>query len=74
MDPAEVPEASKGDQEEDEHEDDGRPVYVWTGSNDYATVMRLSFKRRISEVWLEAYALKQYVDLNLTAFEKILKK
>jgi phosphate transporter len=31
-------------------------------------------KKRISALWLDLYALKQYVDLNLTAFEKILKK
>lgn len=56
---------------EDETE---RPIYMWTGANDHATVMRIGFKKRISANWLEAYALKQYVDLNLTAFEKILKK
>jgi phosphate transporter len=50
------------------------PVYMWTANNGYAMVMRISFKKRISAVWLEAYALKQYVELNLTAFEKILKK
>jgi hypothetical protein len=54
--------------------DDGRAVFVWTANNDYATVVRIGFKKRISALWLEAYALKQYVDLNLTAFEKILKK
>nr|ODN89069.1 phosphate transporter [Cryptococcus depauperatus CBS 7841] len=51
-----------------------QPVFIWTGNNDYATVMRIGFKKRISAVWLESYVLKQYVDLNLTAFEKILKK
>ncbi|WWC93751.1 hypothetical protein V866_000587 [Kwoniella sp. B9012] len=51
-----------------------RPVFIWTANNDYGTVLRIGFKKRISSVWLEAYALKQYVDLNMTAFEKILKK
>ncbi|WWC90734.1 uncharacterized protein L201_005671 [Kwoniella dendrophila CBS 6074] len=51
-----------------------KPIYIWTSNNDYGTVLRIGFKKRISKVWLEAYALKQYVDLNLTAFEKILKK
>ena len=53
---------------------DERPVFVWTANNDYSTVVRIGFKKRIAALWLEAYALKQYVDLNLTAFEKILKK
>lgn len=70
--------AEMGDiQEEGEGEGEAsgdRPVYVWTGSNDHATVLRIGFKKRVSANWLEAYALKQYVDLNLTAFEKILKK
>jgi len=51
-----------------------RPAFVWTANNDHATVLRIGFKKRISSLWLEAYALKQYVDLNMTAFEKILKK
>jgi len=62
-------------QEQVSHEGNGhRQVLVWTANNDYGTVLRISFKKRISAVWLEAYALKQYVELNLTAFEKILKK
>ncbi|WOO83830.1 putative transporterc [Vanrija pseudolonga] len=48
--------------------------FNWTGSSDYATVLRIGFKKRVSHLWLDLYALKQYVDLNLTAFEKILKK
>ena len=69
--------AEMGDIQEEEQYggmEQDRPVYVWTGSNDHATVMRIGFKKRVSANWLEAYALKQYVDLNLTAFEKILKK
>lgn len=53
---------------------DQRPIWIWTANNDYGTVLRIGFKKRISAIWLEAYALKQYVELNLTAFEKILKK
>ncbi|KIR29057.1 phosphate transporter [Cryptococcus deuterogattii 99/473] len=53
---------------------DDIPVFVWTANNDYATVLRIGLKKRISKVWLDAYALKQYVELNMTAFEKILKK
>lgn len=84
MDTAYVPTwAHEDDEVEEEQGDDGEggtnnrrpaPVYVWMGSSDHATVMRIGFKKRISAVWLEAYSLKQYVELNLTAFEKILKK
>ncbi|ORY35603.1 SPX domain-domain-containing protein [Naematelia encephala] len=51
-----------------------RPIYVWTDKSDYGMVSRISFKKRLSDLWVEAYALKQYVDLNLQAFGKILKK
>ncbi|KAK8854806.1 hypothetical protein IAR55_003545 [Kwoniella newhampshirensis] len=82
MDPATVPDwAIISTRDEEEEGGNGlaatdvkRPVFVWTANNDYGTVLRIGFKKRISAVWLEAYALKQYVDLNLTAFEKILKK
>lgn len=53
---------------------DDTVYYNWTGNSDYATVLRIGFKKRISALWLDFYALKQYVDLNMTAFEKILKK
>ncbi|WVQ81862.1 hypothetical protein IAT38_003989 [Cryptococcus sp. DSM 104549] len=82
MDPATVPEWAQtveGDVEQGNNVGLGeaggkKAVFVWTASNDYATVLRIGFKKRISAVWLDAYALKQYVELNLTAFEKILKK
>ncbi|WVQ74954.1 hypothetical protein IAR50_004562 [Cryptococcus sp. DSM 104548] len=81
MDPATVPEwaqTSQGDVEEGRNPlaEPGarRPVFIWTANSDYGTVLRIGFKKRISKVWLDAYALKQYVDLNMTAFEKILKK
>ncbi|TXT14263.1 uncharacterized protein COLE_00456 [Cutaneotrichosporon oleaginosum] len=48
--------------------------YVWKGNTDYATVLRIGMKKRITALWLDLYALKQYVDLNFTAFQKILKK
>ncbi|GMK53595.1 hypothetical protein CspeluHIS016_0101810 [Cutaneotrichosporon spelunceum] len=48
--------------------------YVWRGNTDYAIVLRIGMKKRISALWLDLYALKQYVDLNYTAFQKILKK
>lgn len=48
--------------------------YNWKGNTDYATVLRIGMKKRISALWQDLYALKQYVDLNDTAFQKILKK
>ncbi|WRT68378.1 uncharacterized protein IL334_005354 [Kwoniella shivajii] len=84
MDPAIVPDYAHPRVSEDEEQgviNNGftrpgaqNPVFIWTANNDYGTVLRIGFKKRISAVWLEAYALKQYVDLNMTAFEKILKK
>jgi phosphate transporter len=49
-------------------------AYVWTANSDYGKVIRIGFKKRISALWLEAHSLRQYVELNMTAFEKILKK
>ena len=74
MDEDDVPSFARGDDVDANGFDGARPTFVWTANNDYATVVRIGFKKRISALWLEAYALKQYVDLNLTAFEKILKK
>lgn len=48
--------------------------YIWTASSDYGKVLRIGFKKRIARMWLDGYALKGYVELNMTAFEKILKK
>lgn len=76
MDPAEVPDWISRPQGRDVEEDaDQRePVYIWTGTGNFGTFARISLKKKISRVWLDTYSLKQYVDLNLTAFEKILKK
>lgn len=76
MDPAEVPDWLWRPEGRDEEEDaeNRDPVYIWTGSGNYGTFARIALKKKISRVWLDTYSLKQYVDLNLTAFEKILKK
>jgi phosphate transporter len=77
MDPASVPNAVREAEDRGEDEEQAGkmgPVCVWTAEDDYGKVLRIGFKKRISATWLEAYALKQYVDLNMTAFEKILKK
>lgn len=50
------------------------PSYIWTASSDYGKVVRIGFKKRIAALWLEGNYLGQYTDLNMTAFEKILKK
>lgn len=75
MDPSAYPEWLKEEVQRDEESVGiGGEFYNWTGNSDYATVLRIGFKKRISALWLDLYALKQYVDLNFTAFEKILKK
>ena len=77
MDPGMVPDFARPprtDSNGQEDPEEERPVFVWTASHDRATVLRIGFKKRISAVWLDVYSLKQYVELNLTAFEKILKK
>lgn len=56
------------------HESGEGDAYIWTANTDYGKVLRIGFKKRIATLWLDANSLKQYVDLNLTAFEKILKK
>ena len=47
---------------------------VWTAKNDYATDIRLLFKRRITNLYLSLTSLRAYVELNYTGFRKILKK
>lgn len=76
IDPSSYPEWLKEEVQHDEEAVGLSPgdYYNWTGNGDYATVLRIGFKKRISALWLDLYALKQYVDLNFTAFEKILKK
>ncbi|EJT46893.1 phosphate transporter [Trichosporon asahii var. asahii CBS 2479] len=76
MNPSAYPEWLKEEVARDEEAIGLAPgdYYNWTGNADYATVLRIGFKKRISALWLDLYALKQYVDLNFTAFEKILKK
>ena len=75
MDPAEVPDwLYQTGRDEEEDAEQKEPVYIWTGSGNYGTFARIALKKKISRVWLDTYSLKQYVDLNLTAFEKILKK
>ncbi|KAJ9123204.1 hypothetical protein QFC22_001397 [Naganishia vaughanmartiniae] len=48
--------------------------FIWTANSDYGKVVRIGFKKRIAALWLEGHSLGQYTDLNMTAFEKILKK
>lgn len=73
--PSQYPDWLKEEVTRDEEEGSSKPAfYNWTGNSDYATVLRIGMKKRIAALWLDLYALKQYVDLNFTAFEKILKK
>lgn len=75
--PSEMPDfmTSSGTTGDAEHGHDASdPVFVWTSTSSYGKRMRIGQQKKISRLWLDTYALKQYVDLNLTAFEKILKK
>ncbi|KZT40472.1 SPX-domain-containing protein [Sistotremastrum suecicum HHB10207 ss-3] len=52
----------------------GAPGTVWTSNSDYATDVRLLFKRRITQLYIHLTSLKSYVELNHSGFRKILKK
>ncbi|EPQ28079.1 uncharacterized protein PFL1_04406 [Pseudozyma flocculosa PF-1] len=47
---------------------------IWTAENDYAIDMRITFKRRITDLFVAFSELKQFVQLNETGLRKILKK
>ncbi|KAK4050233.1 low-affinity phosphate transporter [Microbotryomycetes sp. JL201] len=55
--------------DDDDVEDGG-----WTGASDWAIDTRIMLKRRISALFTSLTELKQYVELNYTGFNKILKK
>ncbi|KAM0786287.1 hypothetical protein ACM66B_001766 [Microbotryomycetes sp. NB124-2] len=57
------------DLDDDEIEEAG-----WTGASDWAIDTRIMLKRRISALFTSLTELKQYVELNYTGFNKILKK
>lgn len=47
---------------------------VWTAENDWAIDMRITYKKRITDLFVEMSELKQFVQLNETGMKKILKK
>lgn len=51
-----------------------RPETIWNSKSAYATDTQLLFKRRITNLYVQTSALKQYVELNYSGFRKILKK
>lgn len=53
---------------------EGKSLSVWTAENDYAIDLRITFKRRITDVFVAMSELKQFVQLNETGMKKILKK
>ncbi|KAJ1035635.1 hypothetical protein NDA18_000412 [Ustilago nuda] len=54
--------------------DDGKTMSIWTAENDYAIDMRITFKKRITDIFVAMSELKQFVSLNETGMRKILKK
>lgn len=53
---------------------DAKAMSIWTAENDYAIDMRITFKKRITDLFVAMSELKQFVSLNETGMRKILKK
>jgi phosphate transporter len=53
---------------------DDKSMSVWTAENDWAVDMRITFKKRITNLFVAMSELKQSVQLNETGMKKILKK
>ncbi|EST08630.1 SPX, N-terminal [Kalmanozyma brasiliensis GHG001] len=53
---------------------DTKTMSIWTAENDYAIDMRITFKKRITDIFVAMSELKQFVQLNETGMRKILKK
>ncbi|SPO30275.1 probable PHO91 - similarity to Pho87p and Pho90p [Ustilago trichophora] len=53
---------------------DAKTMSIWTAENDYAIDMRITFKKRITDLFVAMSELKQFVQLNETGMRKILKK
>jgi len=51
-----------------------REASLWTSSDEYAIDLRLMFKRRLSDLYMQVAELQQFVRLNATGMKKILKK
>lgn len=53
---------------------EAKSMSVWTAENDYAIDLRITYKRRITDLFVTFSELKQFVQLNETGMKKILKK
>ncbi|PWN51228.1 SPX-domain-containing protein [Violaceomyces palustris] len=53
---------------------EAKSLSIWTAENDYAIDMRITFKKRITDLFVALSELKQFVQLNETGMKKILKK
>ncbi|PWY97005.1 SPX-domain-containing protein [Testicularia cyperi] len=53
---------------------ESKPMSIWTAENDYAIDMRITFKKRITDLFVAMSELRQFVQLNETGMRKILKK
>lgn len=50
------------------------PDNIWSSKSDYATDIRLLYKRKITTLYISVSSLKSYVEINQSGFRKILKK
>lgn len=53
---------------------DDKSMSIWTAENDWAVDMRITFKKRITNLFVTMSELRQFVQLNETGMKKILKK
>lgn len=53
---------------------DDKSMSIWTAENDWAVDMRITYKKRITTIFVTMSELKQFVQLNETGMKKILKK
>lgn len=51
-----------------------RAVSIWESEDDYAIDVRITFKRRLTDLFVSLSELQQYVHLNRVGMKKILKK
>ncbi|PWN89439.1 SPX-domain-containing protein [Acaromyces ingoldii] len=53
---------------------ENKSMSVWTAENDWAIDLRITFKKRITNLFVTMSELKQFVQLNETGIKKIVKK
>ena len=49
-------------------------VHVWTSNGQRASMLKIIYKRRIAQLWLDWNALRSFRELNQEGVKKALKK